>query len=138
NRQDSEETVSDTYLKAWNAIPPQRPSVFKLFLARITRNLALSRWREKTADKRGGGTMELVMHELQDCIAVTASANVFIGNFDGTEVESKSGVLTEHYIIIEVVGLVSAVARLIFTRIVGVILGAGCGGKHHSRGKCET
>lgn len=74
NRQDSEETVSDTYLKAWNAIPPQRPSVFKLFLARITRNLALSRWREKTADKRGGGTMELVMNELQDCIAVTASA----------------------------------------------------------------
>ena len=40
SEQDAEETVSDTYLKAWNTIPPHRPSVFKLFLAKITRNLA--------------------------------------------------------------------------------------------------
>ena len=68
SEQDAEETVSDTYLKAWNTIPPHRPGVFKLFLAKITRNLAFSRWRQNTAGKRGGGAMQLVLDELADCI----------------------------------------------------------------------
>ena len=68
SEQDAEETVSDTYLKAWNTIPPHRPGVFKLFLAKITRNLAFSRWRQNTAGKRGGGEMQLVLDELADCI----------------------------------------------------------------------
>lgn len=68
NQQDAEETVNDTYLKAWNTIPPHHPSVFKLFLAKITRNLAFSRWRQNTAGKRGGGEMQLVLDELADCI----------------------------------------------------------------------
>lgn len=69
NDQDAEETVSDTYLKAWNAIPPKRPGIFKLFLAKITRNLAFSRWRAYSAEKRGGGEMELVLEELEGCLA---------------------------------------------------------------------
>ena len=60
NDQDAEETVSDTYLKAWNAIPPKRPGIFRLFLAKITRNLAFSRWRQYSAEKRGGGEMQLL------------------------------------------------------------------------------
>lgn len=68
NTQDAEETVSDTYLKAWNAIPPKRPAVLKMFLARITRNLSFSRWRKMTAEKRGGGEMTLVLEELEGCI----------------------------------------------------------------------
>lgn len=68
SRQDAEETVSDTYWKAWTAIPPKRPSVFKMFLAKITRNLAFSRWRSLSADKRGAGEMELVLTELESCI----------------------------------------------------------------------
>lgn len=68
--QDAEEVVNDTYWKAWNTIPPCRPNVFKLFLAKITRNLAFSRWRENTAQKRGGGEMELVLEELADCVPV--------------------------------------------------------------------
>lgn len=69
NDQDAEETVSDTYLKAWNAIPPKRPGIFKMFLAKITRNLAFSRWRAYSAEKRGGGEMELVLEELEGCLA---------------------------------------------------------------------
>lgn len=69
NTEDAEETVSDTYLKAWNTIPPKRPCVFKMFLAKITRNLAFSRWRKYTAEKRGGGEMELVLGELEGCLA---------------------------------------------------------------------
>ena len=68
NQQDAEETVSDTYLKAWQAIPPKRPSVLRLFLAKITRNLAFSRWRSMTAQKRGGGELPLVLEELEECV----------------------------------------------------------------------
>lgn len=69
NEQDAEETVSDTYWKAWNAIPPKRPNIFKMFLAKITRNLAFSRWRNLSAKKRSGGELELVLDELAGCIA---------------------------------------------------------------------
>ena len=71
--QDAEETVSDTYLKAWNSIPPKRPNSFRMFLARITRNLSFSRWRKYTAEKRGGGELELVLEELEGCIAAPGS-----------------------------------------------------------------
>ncbi len=66
--QDAEEAVSDTYLKTWNAIPPQRPQVLKLFLARIVRNLSFSRWRSLSARKRGGGEAALALEELGECI----------------------------------------------------------------------
>lgn len=69
NAQDAEETVNDTYLHTWNAIPPRRPSVLKLFLAKLTRNLAFTRWRRNSAQKRGGGEMALVMEELEGCLA---------------------------------------------------------------------
>ena len=45
--EDSEETVSDTYWQTWNVIPPQRPNFLKLFLAKITRNLALNRLQKR-------------------------------------------------------------------------------------------
>lgn len=65
---DAEETVSDTYFKAWQAIPPTKPKVLRLFLAKITRSLAFTRWRRDTAQKRGGGEMPLVLDELGECI----------------------------------------------------------------------
>ena len=52
SREDSEECVNDTWLRAWNAIPPKRPQVLKLFLVRITRNLSLDRLGSLRAKKR--------------------------------------------------------------------------------------
>lgn len=69
NQSDSEETVSDTWLQAWNTMPPKKPDVLKLYLAKITRNLAFSRWRSRSAEKRGGGQMELCLEELSQCLA---------------------------------------------------------------------
>jgi RNA polymerase sigma-70 factor (ECF subfamily) len=68
NEEDSEECVSDTYLKAWNSIPPQRPSALKLFLGRITRNLSLDRYEQRTAGKRGYGEVPLALDELRECV----------------------------------------------------------------------
>jgi RNA polymerase sigma-70 factor (ECF subfamily) len=69
NREDAEESVSDTYVAAWRAIPPRRPSVLSTFLGKITRHIAIDRWRERNASKRGGGEVPLALEELQDCVA---------------------------------------------------------------------
>ena len=63
---DSMETANETYLHTWNAIPPHRPNALSAFLAKITRRLAIDRWRRKTADKRGGGEYEQSLQELQE------------------------------------------------------------------------
>lgn len=66
-REDAEECVSDTWLRAWNAMPPQLPAQLRQFFARITRNLAFDRWRRQHAEKRSAVTVAL--EELGDCLA---------------------------------------------------------------------
>ena len=68
NLEDTEECVNDTWLRAWNAIPPSRPNVLSAFFSRITRNLALDTYKAYRAGKRGGGQMPLALEELGDCV----------------------------------------------------------------------
>lgn len=68
NEQDSEECVNDTYLRTWEAIPPQCPDKLSAFLGKITRNLALNRYRYYVREKRGCGQVPLVLDELQECV----------------------------------------------------------------------
>ncbi len=68
SREDSDECVNDTWLRAWNAIPPRRPGRLALFLGTITRNLSLDRWKERHAMKRGKGELELALDELAECL----------------------------------------------------------------------
>lgn len=68
SREDSEECVSDTYLRAWNAMPPTRPNCLRAFLGRITRNLSFTRWEAQAAQKRGGGQTDLLLSELEECL----------------------------------------------------------------------
>lgn len=69
NNEDAEESVNDTYLNAWNSIPPHRPSVLSTFLGKITRRVSIDRWRKRTAQKRGGGQIALALDELEECIS---------------------------------------------------------------------
>ncbi len=66
--EDAEECVNDTWLTAWNSIPPQQPQHLSAFLGKITRNLALDRLRRESAEKRGGGQVALALSELEDCV----------------------------------------------------------------------
>ena len=68
NNEDAEESVNDTYVGAWNAIPPHRPAVLSTFLGKITRRISLKKCREKAAEKRGGGEVALTLDELEECI----------------------------------------------------------------------
>ena len=62
---DAEECVNDTYFRAWNAMPPERPSALRAWLGRITRNLSLDRWKAGRTQSRGAG-METLLGELDD------------------------------------------------------------------------
>ena len=66
---DAEECENDTYLAAWNAIPPHEPrSYLFAFLARITRHLSLDRCRSRDREKRGGGRVDALTEELIQCL----------------------------------------------------------------------
>ena len=68
DREDTEECLNDTWMRAWNAIPPKKPNRLELFLGTITRNLSFDRWKAKNAQKRGNGIMDTTLDELAECI----------------------------------------------------------------------
>ena len=67
--EDAEECVNDTWLRAWNAMPPERPRVLSAYLGRITRNLSLNRLTKLRAEKRGGGQAAVALEELGDLVS---------------------------------------------------------------------
>lgn len=70
SREDAEESVSDTYLKAWNTIPPRRPQHLFAYLAKICRNFSLDRLDWKNAAKRKAEVVSLTQ-EMELCIPDT-------------------------------------------------------------------
>jgi RNA polymerase sigma-70 factor (ECF subfamily) len=68
NAQDAEECVNDTYLRAWNAIPPSRPVKLGAFLGKITHNLSLDRYKAKKTAKRGNSLFLVSLDELSECV----------------------------------------------------------------------
>ena len=73
SREDAEECVNDTWQRAWDTMPPQRPGSLRAYLARITRNLSIDRWRAKRAEKRGRG-LDVLLDELEECLPAAPSA----------------------------------------------------------------
>ncbi len=69
DQQDAQECVNDTYMDAWNAMPPNRPSILATFLGKITRRISIDRLRVYIAKKRGGGQVILALEELEDCVS---------------------------------------------------------------------
>ena len=81
---DVEEVANDTYLKAWNSIPPQNPNPLVSYVCRIARNLAINRYHANTAEKRSGN-YGLILDEMEECVPSDVHVE--------TEVEAKE--LTE-------------------------------------------
>ena len=113
---DTEETVNDTWMKAWAAIPPNRPTVLKLYLAKITRNLAFTRYRHETAKKRGEGEMERTLDELDDCISSNQSIDDELNKAELTASiqrllqtlpEQQRGIFIRRYFFVETTGQIA-------------------------------
>ena len=90
---DAEECVNDTYLSAWNSIPPHRPQVLQTYLCKLCRNHALMRLRYNNAEKRGGGKAVLALDEIAgvipgetedagECEAIKKCVREFVGELD--------------------------------------------------------
>lgn len=69
NPADAEECVSDTWLRAWNAMPPHKPSVLSAFLGKITRNLSFDLYKKLHREKRGGHSIDLSLEELEGMVS---------------------------------------------------------------------
>ena len=67
SHEDSDECVNDTWSGAWNAMPPERPTKLKSYLARITRNIAIDKLRYINAQRRGAEVAS-VIDEYWECI----------------------------------------------------------------------
>lgn len=92
NNEDAQECVNDTYLKAWNTIPPHRPAMLSTFLGKITRNLSFDRYKANRRDKRSASQTALVLDELNEIIADKRSE----AEFDRAELISAiNGFLSE-------------------------------------------
>lgn len=68
DREDSEECVNDAYLRVWDSVPPNEPRDLRTYIGKLTRNLALNRYRNRSAKKRGCGQTPLVLDELLECV----------------------------------------------------------------------
>jgi len=69
SREDSQESVNDTYLAAWNSIPPQRPQVLSTYLGKLTRRISIDLFRKRNAEKRIGSEYALSLDELSECLS---------------------------------------------------------------------
>ena len=87
SREDAEECANDTWVRLWNAIPPQRPRSLRMFAAKIARNLAFHRCEARTAAKHGGGELPLVLDELAECLPDAQS----VEGADGADASRENG-----------------------------------------------
>ena len=71
--EDSEECVNDTYMRAWQAMPPQRPSYLSAFLAKITRNLSINRYLQNKS-RRSIFSSDTILEEMSECIPDTSTS----------------------------------------------------------------
>lgn len=69
NAEDSRESVNDTYLAAWNSMPPHRPSILPSYLAKLTRRISIDCFRGRTRAKRMPSEYVLSLSELDDCVS---------------------------------------------------------------------
>ena len=67
DREDSQESVNDTYLAAWDSMPPHKPAVLSTYLGKITRRISIDCFRKRNAQKRGS-EYALSLEELGECV----------------------------------------------------------------------
>ena len=125
-REDVEEVLNDTWLRAWSTIPPENPTHLKLYLARIARNLSYDKFRSQSREKRGGGVITVALDELAECIPAwgcpddaldAGELRVAVNRFLGTLPDRDRQVFLRRYFHVEET---EAIARIMGIRETGV------------------
>lgn len=73
DRLDSEESVNDTYLAAWNSMPPQKPSVLSTYLSKLTRRISIDKFRKRNREKRKASEFAMSLDEVSEIIGTNES-----------------------------------------------------------------
>lgn len=116
NREDAEESVNDTYLATWNALPPHRPSVLMAFIGKLIRRISINRWYALSACKRGGGQVPLVLDELAECessspsvedIVIGKEAYAALNHFLAALPETERKVFVRRYFLLDPVAQIA-------------------------------
>ena len=89
NVEDADESVNDTYMGAWNSMPPQRPAVLSTYLGKLTRRISINRWHSNTAEKRGGGELAMSIDELSECLPANTTVE------DEVEIRLLSSIISD-------------------------------------------
>ena len=120
NKEDAKECVNDTYLKTWNALPPEWPDILPAFIGRIVRNLAFNSYNSRKTAKRGGGQTDVALEELEECIADKAAdlsveesvLTEIIDSFLGTLSRKNRQIFVMRYWYTESIGYISSVMNM--------------------------
>ena len=67
--EDSRESVNDTYLAAWDSMPPHRPNVLSAYLGKLTRRISIDLFRYRSREKRSASQYALSLEELDECLS---------------------------------------------------------------------
>ena len=127
-QEDAEECVSDTWLRSWNTVPPQRPERLQQFFAKITRNLAFDRWRLLHAGKRSAVTVAL--EELEECLAAPGGVEEPLRQKELSEALRRfltglsprdRGVFLRRYFFVEATGEIAARFGLSETNVLTIL-----------------
>ena len=137
-REDSQECVSDTYLRAWNTIPPKKPRLLNAFLGKITRHISIDRWRRLGAKKRGGGEVTLALEELGDCAdgksleaeASRRELNRLLNTFLTSLPETERNVFLCRYWYLDSVETIGTITGFSQSKVTSML--------HRTRGKLRT
>ena len=109
-REDVHDCVNETWLRAWQAIPPRKPKNLKMYLASITRNLAYNIHRHETAKRRGGGELPAALDELTECVAgrddpedrvIAKELGEVVNRFLDTLPETERNIFLRRYFFVE-------------------------------------
>lgn len=85
NREDAEEAVNDTYMAAWDAIPPHKPQCLATFLGKLTRRIAVDAFRRRHRQKRVASEYALSLDELSDCLKADSDTEA---HYDAVELSA--------------------------------------------------
>ena len=130
NQEDAEESVNDTYLAVWDAIPPHRPTVLTSFLGKLTRRISINRWYSLSARKRGGGQIRLALEELAECesgspsveeLAIGKETYAALNRFLATLPETERKVFVRRYFLLDPVARIAESFRFSEAKVTSML-----------------
>ena len=123
NSEDAEECVNETWMRAWNAIPPAKPTFLRAFLGKITRNIAINRYNAAHTQKRGGA-VEIALEELSDIPAPQADEGEItsvINNFLHSEPKQNADIFIKRYWYLQTIKDIAAEYRYSETKVASLL-----------------